>query len=111
MISTIADLKTYARALCTGRLLQPATHQTQLATTHLEGAADFVKYGEGIVQFGRFCGHNGTIFGFSSEMWYLPEKDAVIVINVNRLDVDDASKSAALFLAITKMLFPEFVAW
>jgi D-alanyl-D-alanine carboxypeptidase len=111
IISTMSDLKTYAEALCTGRLLKPDTHKARLATQPLEGLPDFIGYGEGIAKFGHFCGHNGTIFGFSSEMWYLPEKDAVIVINVNRLDLDDQSQSADLFLAITKMLFPAYVQW
>jgi len=60
---------------------------------------------------GGFWGHNGTIFGFSSEMWYLPIKDSIILINVNRLDLDDRSKSASLFFAVTKILFPEYVKW
>ncbi len=68
-------------------------------------------YGEGIEKLGNSWGHNGTIFGFSSEMFYLPEEDAVILVNVNRLDVDDQSKSTDLFLAVSKTFFPEYVDW
>jgi D-alanyl-D-alanine carboxypeptidase len=53
----------------------------------------------------------GRSFGFNSEAFYLPAKDAVIVINVNRLDKDDQSQSAELFLSLTKELFPEEVNW
>lgn len=63
------------------------------------------------MEFGSFRGHNGTIFGFSSEMWYLPDENATIIINVNRLDLDDHSKSTDLFLLVTKTLFPEYVDW
>ncbi len=35
----------------------------------------------------------------------------MIVINVNRLDLDDHSQSTELFLMITKLLFPEYVNW
>lgn len=49
--------------------------------------------------------------GFSSEMYYLPEKDAVIVIDVNRLDEDDRSHSSALFITLAKLLFPDNVQW
>jgi hypothetical protein len=28
----------------------------------------------------EFCGPNGTIFGVSSEMFYLPQEEAVIVV-------------------------------
>jgi D-alanyl-D-alanine carboxypeptidase len=72
---------------------------------------DFVKYGQGIELIGKFQGHNGTIFGSSTEMYYLPEKGAVIVINANRLDLDDHSQSTDLFLQISKLLFPEHVNW
>jgi D-alanyl-D-alanine carboxypeptidase len=70
-----------------------------------------VRYGEGVVFLGEWCGHNGTIFGFSSEMFYLPEEKAVIVVNVNRLDLDDESKSTEIFLGVSKILFPEYVEW
>ena len=111
MISTLADLHRYARALCTGILLKPETQRLRLRGTTLEGEPAFVKYDAGLTSLGRFCGHNGTIFGISSEMFYLPEKDAMIVINVNRLDLDDHSRSTEIFLRITKLLFPESVNW
>ncbi len=44
-------------------------------------------------------------------MFYLPEKDAVIVVDVNRLDLDDKSQSSDTFLSIAKLLFPEDVNW
>jgi D-alanyl-D-alanine carboxypeptidase len=108
VVSTLGDLHTYVRALCTGTLLEPETQRERLAGVT---GAEFIKYGEGILLFGQFCGHNGTIFGFSSEAFYLPAKDAVIVINVNRVDQDDQSQSAELFLRLTKELFPEEVNW
>ena len=111
MISTMSDLKIYAKALCVGSLLKSETQKSRLETKHLEGTPEFVAYGEGITRIGRFYGHNGTIFGFSSEMWYLPEKDAVILISVNRLDEDDESKASNLFFALTKEVFPEYVNW
>ena len=111
MVSTRDDLQTYVRALCTGTLLQPATQAERLAGQQIDGAPAFVKYGEGVLQLGPFCGHNGTIFGFSSEAFYLPSQDAVIVINVNRLDLDDQSRSTELFLRLTKTLFPKDVRW
>lgn len=111
MISTLSDLRLYARALVNGTFLKPATQQARLQGQNIDGDPAFVKYGQGIVQLGKFYGHNGTIFGFSSEMWYLPEKDAVIVVNVNRLDIDDQSKSADIFFKVAKVLFPNDVEW
>ena len=111
IISDLSDLRTYSRALCTGELLQPETQATRLETQQSDGEPEFIQYGQGLLQLGKFCGHNGTIFGFSSEMFYLPEADAVILVNVNRLDVDDESKSTDLFLGISKTFFPEYVDW
>lgn len=111
MISTVADLGTYVRAICTPGLLKPATQRARLRGDRVDGAPDFVRYGEGILRVGPFCGHDGTIFGFSSEMYYLPERDATIVVNVNRLDEDDVSKSSGLFLILAKILFPRLVEW
>lgn len=111
MISSLDDLGRYARALCQGGLLRPATQQARLAAEPMAGLPPFVRYGQGLIRFGRFCGHNGTIFGFSSELFYLPAADATIVINVNRLDEDDASQSTELFLRLTKILFPQLVDW
>jgi D-alanyl-D-alanine carboxypeptidase len=112
MISNLTDLRTYATALCTGEgLLQPETQSERLQAVTLDGEPEFIKYGEGVESIGDFCGHNGTIFGFSSEMFYLPQEDAVIVVNVNRLDEDDQSKSTDIFLGISKILYPEYVDW
>lgn len=111
VVSTLDDLHTYVRALCTGELLKPATQAERLAGVTMDGEPEFIKYGEGIELLGQFCGHNGTIFGFSSEAFYLPAKDAVIIINVNRLDLDDQSQSTELFLMLTKALFPDDVNW
>ena len=111
IISDLSDLRTYSRALCTGELLQPETQAARLETQQMAGEPEFIQYGQGLLQLGKFCGHNGTIFGFSSEMCYLPEEDAVILVNVNRLDVDDESKSTDLFLGISKTFFPEYVDW
>ncbi len=82
-----------------------------MAGEQMNGEPGFIRYGEGVLQLGPFCGHNGIIFGFSSEAFYLPVRDAVIVMNVNRLDLDDQSQSTELFLQLTKLLFPQEVPW
>lgn len=112
IISNLTDLRTYATALCTGEgLLQPETQEERLQAMTLDGEPEFIKYGEGVELIGDFCGHNGTIFGFSSEMFYLPQEEAVIVVNVNRLDEDDVSKSTEIFLGVSKILYPDHVEW
>jgi D-alanyl-D-alanine carboxypeptidase len=110
MISDVSDLKVWAKAVCTGRLLKPETHKARLRAHHLSGEPDFVGYGEGIYKVGEFCGHGGRQPGFSSAMWYLPERDATIVVNVNREDPNSSSApSEALTEAIANILFPKYV--
>jgi D-alanyl-D-alanine carboxypeptidase len=111
LVSTLADLKPYAKALCEGELLEPQTQKERLKSYPMEGDPPFVRYGQGLVFLGDWCGHNGTIFGFSSEMFYLPQEEAVILVDVNRLDLDDQSKSTNIFLGVSKILFPEYVDW
>jgi D-alanyl-D-alanine carboxypeptidase len=111
MVSTLSDLRPYAKALCEGDLLEPQTQKERLKSDPMEGDHPFVRYGQGLVFLGEWCGHNGTIFGFSSEMFYLPEEEAVILVDVNRLDLDDESKSTNISLGVSKILFPEHVDW
>ena len=110
MISDIRDLETYVRALCQGTLLKPETHAAQMKTQPLAGSP-IVGYGEGLGMFGPFCGHTGTIFGYATYMMYLPQQDATFIININRLDEDDNSYATPLFLALSKLAFPNDVSW
>lgn len=111
LVSDLEDMMIYTKALCTGTLLKASTQARRLQSTALENEPDFIGYGEGLVRIGRFCGHNGTIFGFSTEVWYLPEVDATFVVSVNRLDRDDKSKSFNTFALVTRALFPNLVNW
>ena len=106
VISNVYDLKKYVKAM-----YDSAKDTPRLKTYSFKGAPDWLRYGEGISLMGSFWGHNGTIFGFSTEMWYLPEKDAVIIVNVNRLDLDDQSKSFKILADVIRILFPKYVPW
>ena len=111
LVSDLEDMMVYTKALCTGTLLKASTHARRLQPTTLENEPDFIGYAEGMARIGRFCGHNGTIFGYSTEVWYLPEADATFVVSVNRLDRDDKSKSFNTFALVSRALFPNLVNW
>jgi D-alanyl-D-alanine carboxypeptidase len=110
MISDASDLKIWAEAVCTGELLNDQMQKARLRTQRLLGQPNFVGYGEGIMQAGEFCGHSGSQPGFSSQMWYLPERDATIIVNVNR-EEEDITLSDALASAILEIVFPKYVEW
>lgn len=111
IISTLGDLEIYCRAIGRGTLLTPATQAQRLQSFVLKGAPDFVRYGGGLEILGDFQGHNGTIFGFSTEMFYLPQHDATVIVSVNRLDENDQSQSTEIFLRVTSILFPDNSPW
>jgi D-alanyl-D-alanine carboxypeptidase len=106
MVSTVPDLKVWAKVVCTGRLLDPETHEARLRMQPLSGSPYRVGYGEGIIEAGSFCGHGGDVFGFNSAMWYLPQRDATIVVSVNKTDLHAEPPAEALAGDIVAILFP-----
>jgi D-alanyl-D-alanine carboxypeptidase len=96
VVSTLADLQIWARALGTGSLLKPATQRIRL--TMLPTGGEFyplagsglpsvlpVSYGLGITRIGNLLGHNGAVapFGFTAETWYLPSVGGSVVVLLN----------------------------
>jgi D-alanyl-D-alanine carboxypeptidase len=88
MISTLADLHTWAQSLATGRLLSPAL-QKQRLTLSPPSVAFFrhhgvaAGYGLAIAKVYGFIGHNGGLPGFTTDAWYLPALQATIVVIAN----------------------------
>jgi D-alanyl-D-alanine carboxypeptidase len=89
MISTLADLHTWAQAVATGRLLSPALQKQRLPISPPSVA--FVRqffgvaggYGLAIFKLDGFIGHAGGLPGFNTDAWYLPALRATIVVIVN----------------------------
>ena len=88
MISTLADLHTWAQAVATGRLLSPAL-QKQRLTLSPPSVAFFRHrgvaggYGLGIAKLSGLIGHTGELPGFNTDAWYLPAFHATIVVIVH----------------------------
>jgi D-alanyl-D-alanine carboxypeptidase len=95
-ISTLHDLKIWAKALVTGRLLSAATQKERLNWVHtgLSWIGKDLGYGLGVADFGGFIGHNGGLPGFQSWMGYLPQKGATIVVLANLDEAPDGSGPA-----------------
>lgn len=112
MISTAGDLQTWAAALANGTLLKPATQLLRLQTiptgislSPLAGVGQTAPlsaaYGLGIINAGGFLGHNGLVNGYESEMYYLPSKQASIVVLSNGQSVTGSETTAdAVFASL-----------
>jgi D-alanyl-D-alanine carboxypeptidase len=106
MISTLDDLKIWAKALATGTLLTPATQRSRLQTNLLSaGSAFTLRYGLGILNINGFLGHNGAVFGYTSAMFYLPQRDATIVLLGNNSALE-TSYTLQIFISLAAYLFP-----
>jgi D-alanyl-D-alanine carboxypeptidase len=92
MISTLADLHTWAQALATGALLRPAQQRQRLTWNPYSAAAThgLLRYGLGLMNVGGpsgLIGHGGSVIGFNTDMWYLPVAHATFVVMANSHDL------------------------
>lgn len=108
MISNMYDLRTWAKALATGTLLSPGTQNERLKFVDTENPG--VHNGLGIIKKGDFLGHHGIALGFTSSMFYLPSKDATIVVIAN-VTSDPPFVSEEILKGIGRIFFPESVNW
>lgn len=108
MISTIDDLEKYSRLLGRGALLSPwlAAQRLQFSEVPygLEGPATF-GYGLGLIRFGDWLGHNGSVPGFSTEGFYEPRSGAVIA-GMENLQTPTLSIFSRVFYRIANRLYP-----
>ena len=106
MISTLEDLRVWAKVLATGSELSPATQRERLTfrpfTTGNEGAS----YGLGILNYSGFLGHYGMIFGYTTAIFHLPEADATFVISGNQ-STNFSMAATEIFLDLARHLYPE----
>ncbi|HEX2108693.1 MAG TPA: serine hydrolase domain-containing protein [Rubrobacteraceae bacterium] len=87
MISTVDDLLVYGRALGTGDGLLPPEQQAERLDSFLSddlppNSADRA-YGLGLGREYGWLGHTGELPGFNTAVYYHPELDATVVVEVN----------------------------
>jgi D-alanyl-D-alanine carboxypeptidase len=107
MVSTLDDLRTWGRALARGTLLSKRLHARQLRFGPIPNPGSPIKigYGLGIFRLGRWIGHNGAIYGFSTVTMYLPRKGAQFVAIAN-LSTNFSSQTLDVFVPIARRLYP-----
>jgi D-alanyl-D-alanine carboxypeptidase len=87
MISTVDDLLVYGRALGTGEGLLPPEQQAERLDSFLSddlppNTADRA-YGLGLGREYGWLGHTGELPGYNTAVYYSPELDATVVVEVN----------------------------
>lgn len=114
MISTLDDLRVWARTVATGELpdgstlISPATQKQRLTTppTRIPGAG----YGLGIFDVQGWIGHNGSLPGYESLTLYLPAAQATLVVLLNTDIAHQGSEPSTLVGdAVTKIISPDHV--
>jgi D-alanyl-D-alanine carboxypeptidase len=79
-ISTLADLRVWAKALATGTLLDAAMQRERLTWVQPTPGR---QYGLGIFNIDGFLGHNGSLPGFQSFMGYRPAPQQMVIVLTN----------------------------
>jgi D-alanyl-D-alanine carboxypeptidase len=106
MISTLDDLKTWAKALATGTLLAPGTQRERLQTVLLAPGKITLRYGLGIIDLNGFLGHNWAVLGYGTAAFYLPNADATFVVEANNNDLVSTIPTM-VFAKIADLLYPK----
>lgn len=110
MVSTLDDLRVWASALATGKLLTPETQAQRLQTVGAPGLPSQDGYGLGLFNLGGWIGHNGSLPGYQTVTVYLPAKQMTLVIMINTdIEVQGSEPSTALATAITKEIAPDHI--
>ncbi len=110
MISTLDDMRTWATALATGKLLTPKMQEQRLQTVGSPGMPPQDGYGLGVFNLGGWIGHNGSLPGYQTVVVYLPQKQTALVIMTNTdIEYNGAEPSTTLATAITKELTPDHI--
>lgn len=82
MISTLHDMRIWAKAVATGTLLKPAVQRQRERFLPFPYPGE-AGYGFGLFDIDGWIGHDGAVPGFESLTVYLPAKEATMVVLLN----------------------------
>lgn len=105
MISDVADLEAWVRVLGKGNLISDEMQKERMQFLDMPEFDNMASYGLGIMKVGPLIGHSGADPGYNSSMYYLPEKDALIVVLFNYCGAADTVDITTI--GIAKALFPD----
>lgn len=85
MISRLEDLRVWAKALATGKLLSKEMQKERLTWVDIPGGDSIeAQYGLGIYAMGGLIGHDGMIWGYNTAVFYYPPEDTTFVVLFNK---------------------------
>ncbi|GCD97769.1 serine hydrolase domain-containing protein [Embleya hyalina] len=107
MISTTDDLLRFHRALLAGRLLRPAQMREMRDAVPTSTTPDALRYGVGLARLQLSCtvvwGHNGGIFGYSTQLWGNSDRQLALSYTPFGTDRDQEAQAAADTALIEKV--------
>jgi D-alanyl-D-alanine carboxypeptidase len=107
LISNLNDMRIWARALGTGQLLSPRMQAERLKFVTIPPQTPTESYGLGIGYDNGWLGHTGALMGYTSSVYYLPVKDAIIVVLTNSdIPAGGDAPSVAIFKALARIVTP-----
>jgi D-alanyl-D-alanine carboxypeptidase len=105
LVADVDDLRVWAEALGSGKLLDPATQAERLQGHPLAKGPEYDQYALGIGELDGWWGHTGEGFGFTATAMYNPETGATIVVYTNLAQLPDKSHPAEkLFLSLAPIV-------
>ncbi|MFI9534133.1 serine hydrolase domain-containing protein [Nocardia fusca] len=110
MVSSVADLSSYASGLGRGGLLKESTFRARTEFTDIStpGGGTY-RYGLGLAQDGRWLSHEGSVLGYTTKIGYLPERDVGVVVAVNQHTLPATqlmTNAPSIWSAIVDDLYP-----
>jgi len=112
MVSDLDDLRIWADALSSGKLISKKMQAERLKWVDETGSPTGEKSGLGIEWRGGYIGFSGAIFGYMTEMYRDRSRGATIINVFNKLSAEpvSAAERAAyrnMFIRMSRDLYPE----
>lgn len=109
LTSTVGDMLKWGEYLKTESLLAPNTHElrteTFYGTPYPGEGPDHYGYGLGLVSFGSWIGHDGSVPGFSAVSMY-DTKSGAVFAGVENLQTTGLAVFSRIFERIADLLYP-----
>jgi len=109
IVSTMPDMKRWAKTLATPALISPAMHAQRTTWVTVPGVFARGHYGLAVGTAGGWYHHQGSMPGYNTIAAYLPEMDATIVVLSNtETNANGRSPAVDMLVALSEILAPQY---